>query len=98
MPRASARWMRATASSSPCTLLVYVFEIPMLMLSTSRDPVVPGFHQESYLHRVAAAGQSDWLVQRTVDRYGHCNFTPPELAAAFADLVAWVEFGIKPLP
>jgi hypothetical protein len=66
------------------------------MLSTSRDPVVPGFHQESYLNRVAAAGQSDWLVQRTVDRYGHCNFTPAELAAAFTDLVAWVEFGVKP--
>jgi len=73
-------------------------EIPMLMLSTSRDPVVPGFHQESYLNRVAAAGQSSWLVQRTVDRYGHCNFTPAELATAFTDLAAWVEFGITPTP
>jgi len=73
-------------------------EIPMLMLSTSRDPVLPGFHQESYLNRVSANGQSDWLVQRTVDRYGHCNFTPDELADAFTDLVAWVELGIKPIP
>jgi len=71
-------------------------EIPMIMLSTSRDPVVPGFHQESYLNRVAAAGRSDWLVQQTIDRYGHCNFTPAELATAFTDLVAWVEFGLEP--
>jgi pimeloyl-ACP methyl ester carboxylesterase len=30
--------------------------IPMLMLSTSRDPVVPGFHQVAYTDAVAAAG------------------------------------------
>jgi hypothetical protein len=73
-------------------------QIPMLMLSTSRDPVVPGFNQTSYSNAVTAAGHSDLLVQRTVDRYGHCNFTPGELATAFSDLVGWVEFGIKPAP
>ena len=72
--------------------------IPMLMLSTSRDPVLPGFHQAAYRSRVAAAGQSDRLVQRTITRYGHCSFTPVEIATAFGDLVKWVEFGIKPMP
>jgi hypothetical protein len=72
--------------------------IPMLMLSTSRDPVLPGFHQAAYRSRVAAAGQSDRLVQRTITRYGHCNFTPVEIATAFGDLFKWVEFGVKPMP
>ena len=75
-----------------------VLQIPMVMLSTSLDPVVPGFHQRVYRDLVAAAGQSDRLVQRTVSRYGHCNFTPTEIATALLDLVAWVEFGRKPTP
>jgi pimeloyl-ACP methyl ester carboxylesterase len=73
-------------------------QIPMLMLSTSLDPVVPGLHQTLYRDLVAAAGSSDLLAQRTIDRYGHCVFTPTEIATAFADLVTWVEFGIKPTP
>jgi hypothetical protein len=73
-------------------------QIPMVMLSMSLDPVVPGFHRLAYLNLVNAAGNGDQLVQRTVSRYGHCEFTPTEIATAFLDLVAWVEFGIKPLP
>jgi hypothetical protein len=77
-------------------------QIPMLMLSIARDPVVPGFNQISYRNAVAAAGHSDLLVQRSVsganNGYGHCTFTPAELATAFSDLVGWVEFGIKPAP
>lgn len=72
--------------------------IPTLMLSTSRDPVVPGFHDFAYRNLVAAAGNPDLLVQRTVDHYGHCIFGPAELALAFADLARWVELGIKPTP
>jgi pimeloyl-ACP methyl ester carboxylesterase len=71
---------------------------PMLMLSTSLDPVLPGFHQRAYRDLATAAGQSDLLVQRTINRYGHCTFTPAEIAAAFGSLVAWVELGIKPTP
>jgi hypothetical protein len=72
--------------------------IPMLMLSMALDPVAPGFHRSAYAGLVAAAGQSGLLVQRTINRYGHCDFTPAELATAFADLVGWVEFGITPAP
>ena len=73
-------------------------QVPMLMLSSSLDPVLPGFHQRSYLNAVTAAGQADLLVQRTVPRYSHCDFSPVEIGKAFADLVNWVEFGIKPTP
>ncbi len=74
--------------------------IPALTLSTLRDPVVPGFHRSAYGGAVAAAGGADWLVQRSVlgsgNGYGHCTFTPGELATAFFDLVLWAEFGVKP--
>ena len=77
-------------------------QIPMLMLSISRDPVALGFHQIAYRNVVTAAGHTDLLVQRTVNGanngYGHCTFTPAELATAFSDLVGWVEFGVKPAP
>ena len=72
--------------------------IPTLTISNSRDPVAPGFHRAMYGSLVAAAGASNLLVQRTVDRYGHCNLLSAEVGAAFADLVKWVEFGIKPAP
>jgi hypothetical protein len=70
----------------------------MLTLETSRDPVVPGFHKVSYQNAVTAAGASDFLVQREIERYGHLTFTAGELAQAFNDLVLWVEFGVKPTP
>jgi len=74
--------------------------IPALTLSTFRDPVIPGFHRTIYGQQVAANGDADWLVQRSVPGsaggYGHCTFTPQELTQAFADLVVWGEFGVKP--
>ena len=76
--------------------------IPALTLSTFRDPLIPGFHRTIYGQEVAANGDADWLVQRSVPGsaggYGHCTFTPQELSQAFFDLIAWGEFGLKPTP
>lgn len=76
--------------------------IPALTLSTFRDPLIPGFHRAVYGQTVAANGNADWLVQRSVagtgGGYGHCTFTPQELTQAFFDLVVWGEFGVKPTP
>ncbi len=72
--------------------------IPMLMLSTSRDPVAPGFNQAAYQQAVDEEGDPTLLVQREIDRYGHCEFEDSELISAFGALVAWVEFGIVPTP
>jgi pimeloyl-ACP methyl ester carboxylesterase len=72
--------------------------IPMLILSDSRDPVVPGFNQTSYAEAAAANGAADYLVQRQVPAFGHCVFTPAQLGTAFSDLVLWAQFGIKPTP
>jgi pimeloyl-ACP methyl ester carboxylesterase len=76
--------------------------IPALTLSTFRDPVIPGFHRTIYGQEVAAMGDADRLVQRSVPGYaggyGHCTFTPQELSQAFFDLVVWGEYGVKPTP
>jgi len=95
---------RFSASADALSYLQHFYDpsgalrIPMLTLSTSRDPVVPGFHQISYRDAVTAAGASYFLVQREIDRYGHLTFTPEELGQALNDLVLWVEFGVKPAP
>jgi len=73
-------------------------QMPMVMLSNARDPVIPGFNQASYLVAVTANGAANLLVQRQVDVYGHCVFTPSEIGTAFTDLVLWTQLGIKPTP
>jgi pimeloyl-ACP methyl ester carboxylesterase len=75
-------------------------EIPVLTLHNLLDPVVPLFHEEMYRQTVAAAGNSDLLVQRTITNpiYGHCDFGVATMAQAFLDLVNWVENGVTPSP
>jgi hypothetical protein len=113
VPPATLAWINATAqrfSASPSGLN-YIernytpsgdLHYPAITLSTFRDPVAPGFHRELYGASVSAAGNGDWLVQRSVagtgSGYGHCTFTPQELVTAFSDLVVWAEYGIKPVP
>jgi hypothetical protein len=71
-------------------------QIPVLTLHTTRDPVVPFFHEGAYAAVVEAAGASALLYQRSVERYGHCAFTAHEMAQAFTGLRAWVETGVRP--
>jgi pimeloyl-ACP methyl ester carboxylesterase len=70
--------------------------VPVLTLHTTRDPAIPYSHEIAFAAAVAAAGTSDLLVQRPVDRWGHCAFAPAEVLTAFGDLAQWVETGIKP--
>lgn len=73
-------------------------KLPVLTLHTTMDPIVPFFHEPAYADIVAAAGDSDQLVQRSIDRYGHCAFTPGEQLTAFLDLVNWAENDVTPTP
>ena len=57
--------------------------IPLLSLHTTRDPVVPAWHED----RLAQVVSSPLLIQRRVDRYGHCPFSAGELMVHFNDLV-----------
>jgi pimeloyl-ACP methyl ester carboxylesterase len=63
-------------------------QVPLVSLHTSLDPVVPIFHESIYRSRVEERGQLENLHQTTIDRFGHCNFTPEEIAGAFQQLVA----------
>jgi fermentation-respiration switch protein FrsA (DUF1100 family) len=73
-------------------------KIPVLTLHTTRDPVVPFFHEALYAGTVAGQGKSDLLVQRSFNRFGHCAFQPAEVAQGMQQLVAWAEAGVKPAP
>ena len=70
--------------------------IPVLTLHTTRDPAIPFAHEPLFAAAVANAGESALLVQRPIDRWGHCAFTPAEIQIAFSDLVGWVTTGQKP--
>ncbi len=64
--------------------------LPFLTLHTLADPEVPFFHEALYAAKVAQAGGSALLVQRTVSRYGHCNFKVVEIMNSFDAMTAWV--------
>ena len=70
--------------------------IPLLTLHTTMDPDVPFFHEAALAKIVAAAGRSERLAQQSVQRYGHCNVTPAEVALTLGRLVNWAEHGVKP--
>jgi pimeloyl-ACP methyl ester carboxylesterase len=72
--------------------------IPMLTLHTRYDTQIPLFTEGSYRSKVAAAGRSDLLVQRTTEGFDHCNFSGEEIGRGLSDLVKWVEHGQKPKP
>jgi pimeloyl-ACP methyl ester carboxylesterase len=59
---------------------------PISIIHTTGDPIVPFFHQPLYADKVAAAGRSELLDRRDVERYGHCAFTSSEILAAFGAL------------
>ncbi len=70
--------------------------IPVLTLHTLGDLFVPFSMQQFYAERVAANGASDLLVQRAIRDVGHCTFDQTEMEQGFADLVTWVETGVRP--
>ena len=52
--------------------------------------------EQIYAKRVDEQGASDLLVQRAIRDVGHCAFEGPELVTAMAELINWVENGVKP--
>ncbi len=70
--------------------------IPVLTLHNLGDLFVPVLNEVEYVQRVTANGKRDLLVQRAIRGVNHCDFTAAEFSTAFLDLVAWLEFGVKP--
>lgn len=72
---------------------------PTLLVHTARDGIVPErSNNDKYEALVNMNGGGDYLVRRTIDRAGHCNFTPDEIFGSFVELVIWVEAGFVPAP
>ncbi len=71
-------------------------QIPMVTLHTSRDPLVPYWHEGFYLSYATSKHRTNNLVQQVVNRWGHCAFAGEEVANAFFGLVGWVTNGTKP--
>jgi hypothetical protein len=70
--------------------------IPVVSIHSINDPQVPVEAQAAYRDTVAAAGNSDRLVQAYTDERAHTGQSAPELAATLDAVVQWVEKGTKP--
>lgn len=70
--------------------------VPVMSLHTLGDLLVPFSMEQIYAQRVATSGDPELLTQRAIRGTLHCDFTPPELASAFDDLVAHVRTGRRP--
>lgn len=70
--------------------------IPTVTLHTTRDPLVPYWHEAVYQKLATLRHRQGLLVQQSVNRFGHCEFEASEVVHAFTGLVEWVNFGIKP--
>ncbi len=61
---------------------------PLLTIFNTSDPIVPSWHETVYRDKVEAAGANGFLVaQVPANRFGHCDFTLPEVVGAFGALV-----------
>lgn len=63
---------------------------PLVTLHTSRDQIVPHWHELLYLDKVLANNSSVMHVDQPVpvDNYGHCNFDVKEVLPAFFTLLS----------
>jgi pimeloyl-ACP methyl ester carboxylesterase len=93
----------ALAWARQCYDTTGVISFPVMSVHTVRDAAVPISHERIYAEKVAAAGRSPLLVQRTVSHDpraeppdGHCSFKPAEEFTALADLLEWVDTGVRP--
>jgi hypothetical protein len=70
--------------------------IPVLSLHNIGDLFVPFSMEQVYATRAGWNGQAKLFVSRGIRANGHCDFTGPELARGFDDLVNWVRTGHRP--
>ena len=61
--------------------------VPVVVLHTTGDPVIPVSQGAVYRQELLAAGTAPSVDAFPVFRHGHCDFTPAEIVTAFAVLV-----------
>jgi hypothetical protein len=72
------------------------FKIPVVSIHTLGDMFVPFNMEQVFQKRVAAKGNSGWLVQRAIRGVSHCDFTVAEQVDAFDAMIKWERDGVKP--
>jgi hypothetical protein len=72
------------------------FKVPVVSIHTLGDLFVPFSMEQIYQKRVAAKGNSAWLVQRAIRGASHCDFTVAEEVDAFDAMIKWETSGVKP--
>jgi len=94
--------LRVSATAAPSRELAGVPlvagrpRIPVLSMHDIGDLFVPFSMEQVYARRAALQGRSHLFVSRAIRGLGHCDFTGPELARGFDDLVSWVRTGRRP--
>jgi hypothetical protein len=72
------------------------FKIPVVTIHTLGDLFVPFSMEQVYQKRVAAKGNSAFLVQRAIRGVSHCDFTIAEQVDAVDAMLKWEGGGAKP--
>jgi len=71
-------------------------QIPMVALDITWDVLAPTFHKDRYEALLTAAGAAALFARITVPEFGHCPAAADPVVAAFQQLAAWVETGVRP--
>jgi pimeloyl-ACP methyl ester carboxylesterase len=66
-------------------------QTPVVIMHNLLDPIVPYWHEPLYTQKVRGNRAGFQLISIPIARYGHCNFEPEEVLAAFGILVFRVE-------
>jgi pimeloyl-ACP methyl ester carboxylesterase len=93
---ASVRRVAADPAQRARFVLSGRLQAPLLAIYDTGDLFVPLSNALSYRQRVDAAGRGNELVQRSVRRFLHCDFSDAERERAFNDLIRWVRSGVQP--
>lgn len=62
-------------------------DVPIVLLHTENDPIVPFWHTQRYYEKVLATGAQEKHATLPVERYGHCIFEPTEVFTALLTLM-----------
>jgi pimeloyl-ACP methyl ester carboxylesterase len=87
---------RSPGSENDSPRIAGTMTIPVLSLHTLGELFVPFHMQQIYAERAASNGNAELLVTRAIRDVRHCGFSQAEQARAFADMVDWVDTGVRP--
>ncbi len=69
---------------------------PVVTIHNNWDPLAPESNLDALYACAAEHACCCYLLQHRVMKYGHNNYTVPEVMEAFEDLTAWVDSGVRP--